>query len=324
MDTAQLDKLCNKALTAVNSCRHALAAAFFRRAAEEAFRLHGQTCVCTYLTLQRSDMLFLQSLLEGVTPDDNEALLAEAWALVSSCLPLIVRRMDANTMLPGRGTAVEVAFFKRYEATRSATMDLPPCSTRGLQLAGLSLGYATAVCAAEQLLWLLPSRNDTEAHAFLMRVVDCMLPAARSLAVITLPDEIMIASTIERVLSGEIPTFYATFVASLRTKWTATAMVRMRRERDLLDVSEPMVKNIQDSQASWRADVAEHGLKHCALPSCDKREASVQQYKFCSACRSVWYCSAEHGALHWAEHKPVCRAATAAQQAAAKEGAGAA
>ena len=78
---------------------------------------------------------------------------------------------------------------------------------------------------------------------------------------------------------------------------------------------------MEDDKARWRTDVAQYGLKHCALPSCDKREASVQQYKFCSACRSVWYCSAEHGALHWKEHKPICRATTAAQQAADDAGA---
>ena len=30
---------------------------------------------------------------------------------------------------------------------------------------------------------------------------------------------------------------------------------------------------------------------------------------------------AEHGALHWEEHKPICRATAAAQQHAAREGA---
>ena len=50
----------------------------------------------------------------------------------------------------------------------------------------------------------------------------------------------------------------------------------------------------------------------------------MQQYKLCSACRSVWYCSEKHGALHWTKHKPVCRATTAAQQAADGVGAGAA
>ena len=80
------------------------------------------------------------------------AINAEAWALASSCIPLIVRRMDANTMLPGRGTAVELAFFKRFTVTNGAILDRPPLSTRDLQLAGLSFGYATAVLAADILL----------------------------------------------------------------------------------------------------------------------------------------------------------------------------
>ena len=100
-------------------------------------------------------------------------------------------------------------------------------------------------------------------------------------------------------------------------------MVQMHRERSLLDASGQIENVVKEGEASWRADVAEHGLKHCALPSCDKREASVQQFKCCSACRSVSYCSEEHGVLHWKEHMPICRATMAAQQAAADAGAGA-
>ena len=100
-------------------------------------------------------------------------------------------------------------------------------------------------------------------------------------------------------------------------------MMQMRRERCLLNVTEKVKQCVDEDKTRWRADVAEHGLKHCALSSCDKREASVQQYKFCSACRCVWYCSEEHGALHWTEHKPVCRATAALRQAADDAGAGA-
>ena len=139
-----------------------------------------------------------------------------------------------------------------------------------------------------------------------------MLPATRSLAKFVLGEEVAFASKIQQVLSGAFPTYDATVVASLHTKWMDAAMVQMRRERHLLDASEKVENWIKDDETRWRADVTQHGLKRCALPSCDKKEASVQQYKFCSACRSVWYCSAEHGALHWKEHKPICRATTAA------------
>ena len=78
---------------------------------------------------------------------------------------------------------------------------------------------------------------------------------------------------------------------------------------------------MEDQETRWRADVAQHGLKRCALPSCDKSEVCVRQFGSCSRCRSEWYCSAEHGTLHWKEHKPICRATTAAQQAADNTGA---
>ena len=122
VDTTLLDTLCEKALTAGECGRYALEAGFFRRAADEALRLHD-TFVCTFLTLRRASSLCCQSNLEGVTPQEQAALDAEAWAIASSCLPLLVRRMDNNTMLRGRGTAVELAFFKRFTATKHAAYD---------------------------------------------------------------------------------------------------------------------------------------------------------------------------------------------------------
>ena len=190
-------------------------------------------------------------------------------------------------MLPGRGTAVELTFFKRFIATQNATCDRPPLSTRGLQLLGLSLGYAAAVLAAVLLLKVLSVCHNNEAEAFVLRVVDCMLPAARSLGDIILVEEMNFASTIQQILSGAFPQYDVEFVASLRTEWTASAMVQMRRERGFMDASEKFKRNIEADNTRWRADVTEHGLKRCALPSCDKREASVRQFTFCSACRSV-------------------------------------
>ena len=275
----------------------------------------------TFLTLRRAGSLREQLWLEGSHPT-KVALRAESAALVFSCLPLLVRRMDANTMLPGRGMPLEVAFFKRYTATKHAVQDMSPWPPRGLQLAGLSLGYATDVDAADSLLGLLFSRRDAEAEAFVLRVVDCMLPAARSLADITLGEEVHFASSIHEVISIAFSLFDDGFIAALRTKWRAAAMMRMRRKRNLVNASEEVDKWAEDRKTRLRADVAKHGLKECALPSCVKREASVGQHKRCSACHSVWYCSAEHGALHWKEHKPVCRATAAALQAADDAGAG--
>ena len=91
-----------------------LAAALYGRAAEEALRLHGETFACTYLTVQRAASLYGQSHVEGVDPDEAAALQNETHVVVSSCLSHLTRRMDDNTMLPGRGTAVELDFNKRF------------------------------------------------------------------------------------------------------------------------------------------------------------------------------------------------------------------
>ena len=283
--------------------------------------------MCISLALQRSCRLVQQSQLEGVTADEKAALLAEVWALASSYLPLIARRMDDNTMLPGRGTAVELA-YKQFLQLMRAVFDKPPLAARLLQLNGLSLGYATAVEAARVVLGSLVTNTGLNAHgvnhaqAFVLRVVDSMQPAARSLTDCRLAEEISLTFHLQQALTGHFPELNAAFVASLHMKWTAASMVQMRRARDLLDASDTIKGALERDKACWRADVAKHGLKECALPSCGKREVSVGQHKRCSACLSMWYCSAEHGALHWKEHKPVCRATTASQHAAAGGSAG--
>ena len=310
VDTAQLDRLCEKALAATNSRRPALAAGFFRRAVDEALRPHGDTFVRTFLTLQRAVSLCCQAQLDGVTQDEETALLAEAWELASSCLPLIVRRMDDNTMLPERGTAAELAFYKRFLVTRNATFDAPPWSTRDLQLVGLSMGYVTSVLAADVLIGMLCLRHSSEAEAFVLRVVDSMLTATRSLAGVTLAQETYFASKIHQALSGAIPTFDATFVASLRTKWTAAEMVQMRRERHLLDASEKIQTSIEVDKTRWRTDVEQHGLRHCALPSFYKREVCVRQSGVApcgTALRSTGRCTGRSTSPSAAQPRPHSR-----------------
>ena len=268
--SSRRNTLVEKALTASKSGRYALAAGFYRRAVEEGFD-STERRLC-------APSLHCGALRRGVVREEEAALCAEAWTLVSRCLPLLVRCMNDNTMLPGRGTAVELAFFKRFTAILHARYNSPPWSTRRLQLFGLSLGDATTLLAADVLLGLLFARNNDDTQAFILRVVDSMLPAAQSLADTTLGEELNFASTVQYALSGASPTYDAALVASLRAKWTAAAMVQMCRERRLLDASEKIQERVEAGKTRWRADFAEHGLKRCALPSCDKLEAPVQQY----------------------------------------------
>ena len=150
-----------------------------------------------------------------------------------------------------------------------------------------------------------------------------MLPASRSLRGITFEEEIIFAHTCSRVLLGSETLRIVfpddTLFDALRDQLTAPAMVAMRTERGLLDHVANVEKYAEECDARRFADVAAHGLKTCFYPPCGKEESTVLQFRSYSACRSARYCSAEHGALHWKGHKPICRATVTAKHAAAAE-----
>ena len=86
-------------------------------------------------------------------------------------------------------------------------------------------------------------------------------------------------------------------------------------------------QNLADFRARQREDIAKHGLRDCALPSCSKTETTVKEFAHCSGCCSVVYCCAEHQGLDWRAHKKACRAKQAellAAEEAEKEGGAAA
>jgi hypothetical protein len=51
------------------------------------------------------------------------------------------------------------------------------------------------------------------------------------------------------------------------------------------------------------ADAARHGLRRCALPSCDVQEAHPKLFKLCGRCRGAAYCCATHSVEDWKRHK---------------------
>jgi hypothetical protein len=51
------------------------------------------------------------------------------------------------------------------------------------------------------------------------------------------------------------------------------------------------------------ADAARHGLRRCALPSCDAQEPHPKLFKLCGRCRGAAYCCAAHSAEDWKRHK---------------------
>ena len=124
--------------------------------------------------------------------------------------------------------------------------------------------------------------------------------------------EAALAHAVQQLLASGV--MEPPFRAALETWWTSPDVVASLRARGTIEESMAFVHDSDvKSEAAQRADVAEHGLLVCALPGCDKKEVTVREFKVCSACRAVAYCSAEHGGLHWAGgHKHECKELKAA------------
>jgi hypothetical protein len=60
--------------------------------------------------------------------------------------------------------------------------------------------------------------------------------------------------------------------------------------------------NARQQQAA-AADAARHGLRRCALPSCDAQEPHPKLFKLCGRCRGAAYCCPAHSVEDWKRHK---------------------
>ena len=91
-------------------------------------------------------------------------------------------------------------------------------------------------------------------------------------------------------------------------KWRSDAVSSVLQARGVLQNGVDNAEQIKaEFHARQRNDIAKHGLRDCALPSCSKTEKTVKEFAHCSGCRSVVYCCAEHQGLDWTKHKKACR-----------------
>ena len=149
-------------------------------------------------------------------------------------------------------------------------------------------------------------------EAFVLSSVDSMLDIARDFPLVSFPEEKRYVTAIGMAL---VEPSRSEFFTTLCARWTAAPFQAMLRARGLSNASAEVNANLKESDARRMADIATHGLHPCGLPSCDRREATVKHFKYCGDCEAEWYCCAEHQVLHWKEHKPICRARTAAASA---------
>ena len=321
---ASLYALVTKADAAFGKCRWARAADLFKRAALQASALYTHDSLVTVkLQESQADFLQCQSKQPGVSVAEQRALLDEAWALVREGTKVVSRRHASDTLGETKCWPDEVQYMTRRATSRIPGGDAAQ-RARLLEVAASNAscyGLSVSMHLALLCLYRLHSRafgipppplaapergiaDDQVQFVFLT------LDSLATTRAVTLPisGEASLVALVQQLLASPA-VMEPSFRATLEAWWTSPDVVAGLRMRGTLERGTAFVDNwTAEREAAQRADVAEHGLLVCALPGCDKVEATVREFQVCSACRAVAYCSAEHGMLHWTRrHKHECK-----------------
>ena len=195
-----------------------------------------------------------------------------------------------------------------------------------------TIGYETLLDAMRISLSLLPLSLCTAAQRrtmelFVLQGLD-VIPRTAGLRHLVPTEEDLVVK-IERCMnpSGSYRRHFGpAFCDAVLRKWRSNAVSNVLRSRGVLQTAiAKSERGNAEFRARERADIAKHGLRDCALPSCFKTEKTVKEFAGCSGCRSVVYCCLEHQALDWRAHKKACREKEAehlAAEEAEEEGAG--
>ena len=316
---ASLHALVDKADAAVEKSRFARADLFKRAALQASALFPHDSLILTQLHYLHAGALQGQARQPGVSLAEQRVLHEEAWARVREGTEVVSRRHASDTLGRNKCRPDEV----QYVTPRLSS----ECDFYAAQLADLGsnvacmVGVSVAIRLARLCLCRLhcvpcgiplPPLAAPE-HGRVEQFVFLTLDYLATTRAVTFPiyGEVELVQIVRQLLARPVHTTEHSFRNALEARWTSPDMVAGFRRRGTLERS--FIKALVDDvcagrEAAQRSDVAEHGLLVCAFPGCDKREVTVREFKVCSACWAVAYCSAEHGGLHWAgDHKHECK-----------------
>ena len=302
--------------------RHTRCAELSERVARHGERLYGENSLVV-ADLRVTEATSLRNLaIASTSSSEQEALRLRARAILVPVHALLLRRLADNTLLPGTNTAGEVTYYASSQAFDGKAQGKPVLSEAVLQRQGVVLGYTTLLDAVYQTLALLMEVRGTplpwkSAHSFVLTALDAIPRTA------TMQHRLMSEANLVGMIKTnmKLQNFDPSFYAALLRKWRSSAVADVLRARSMLQTGVATYQeNLAEFEARRRADIKKIGLRECAWPSCDKVERTVREFKQCSGCRSVWYCSPEHHKLDWGAHRKDCQKLDKARRAAMAAG----
>jgi hypothetical protein len=299
---APLRQLLCAATDAIDRLRYARSLELYERAlaAAEALPLPHDSLVLAYCLSRvvAARTIFCEGGFLAVnTPQMKEVLRTvyskdeRAVSLAQRCLALYHARWRAGTLFtPSPEELAHLLTLRQSPAcaadhyidcAEDAVCYWPPLRTPADEDARLY-----GVCGALQMTLAIHARDDSQLSA------DSVLLTGLRLVLAGLREEDAAVGTLHRL--------QATCGLSA-ADLTALSALAMRSDPDA--AAGITAAGIAGMRRLAAADVARHGLRRCALPSCGATEPHPKCYKLCGRCRGVAYCSAAHSVEDWKRHK---------------------
>ena len=309
--------LVDKRAMAGQLCRHARNAELSAHAVTQAEALFGDdSLVVAHLRMCECESL--ANLSSKASGAESEALLQRPWTVLLALITLLQRRCADNTLLPGTIREEEIEYAAHAQAAAFKATNDPVPSPAELSAKASTMGYETLLNAMFQSLDLLtlpfwPTLQKRMVESFVLRGLD-VIPRTAGIPAHLVAYEDDLVCFIKDCMTPR--NYGSAFCTAVLHKWRSNAVSSVLRARGVLQTA---VATSEQSRAEFdarqRADIAKHGLRDCALPSCAKTEKTVKEFSLCAGCRSQVYCCLEHQALDWKAHKKECREKEAARLA---------
>ena len=306
----------------------------YGRAVEAARALGPDNLVVVGLQRNQATMMLNYAATVKNTKADVDPLAvaahrADCVTLYSAAVATLERRRAAGTLLEGKCTAAEEAWY----ATQ--LREAPQLSAADAAAWAPLVGYDVYLVNSESVSCLLAnarsyaeecSASQFQAFAeFVAHAADLMqLP--RSRGTLHLGGEVELTDTFFTVTAFDLGArgLDASLVQLLTGAWQKLQRSGVLETRGILDQIQRIdLRTFCEKSATvTRAAMSAPGLRTCALPGCGAKEAHPKHFKRCSACQAVVYCSKEHQLEAWPAHKKAFKAACKAKAAASDGGAG--
>ena len=170
-------KLVDKKAIAGALCRHARDAELSASAAVQAEALYKGDDSLVVASLRMDESQSLTCLALEASGVEQATFFQQSWAALLSALPLLLRRIAANTLLPGTVREEELDYEAHVQAAIRKAMNKPVASPAGLRAAASTLGYnillhAISTSVGLLLLQFLPAMQKRLVESFVLKGLD--------------------------------------------------------------------------------------------------------------------------------------------------------